>query len=403
LHDLSLRRIVTAGIRFGEFADPLSDPMKEKRVVLRTELCELLGIEYPIMLAGMGAVARSDLVAAVSNAGGLGVLGAVGLPLDVMRQEIRRVKELTDKPFAVDIVLPPMRLTGEMAKSIPKDLTTLLPAEHVAFVEELKARLGVKRVSASEGPALELDFTPDIFDRQVEIILEEGAPHFATGLGNPAPYVGEMHRRGMKIISLCGNVKNARRLADAGVDVVVAQGYEAGGHTGRVGTLALVPQVVDAVGDRVLVAAAGGIGDGRGLVAALALGACGVWMGTRFLATPEAGIPDVWKQKIVAMTEEDTKVTRSFTGKTARVINNAWVEAWEQGKLDPLPMPLQSILIQDVLRGAVVSDNADALFMASGQVGGMIRELKPAGQVLRDVVAEAEEVLSRLPKRVASR
>jgi nitronate monooxygenase len=372
-------------------------------VVLRTELCELLGIEYPIMLAGMGAVARSDLVAAVSNAGGLGVLGAVGLPLDVLRQEIRRVKELTDKPFAVDIVLPPMRLTGEIAKSIPKDLRTLLPREHVAFVEELKARLGVKQVSASEGPALELDFSPDIFDRQVEIILEEGAPHFATGLGNPAPYVEEMHRQGMKIVSLCGNVKNARRLADAGVDVVVAQGYEAGGHTGRIGTLALVPQVVDAVGDRVLVAAAGGVGDGRGLVAALALGACGVWMGTRFLATPEAGIPDVWKQKILAMTEEDTKVTRSFTGKTARVINNAWVEAWEQGKLDPLPMPLQSILIQDVLRGAVVSDNADALFMASGQVGGMIQGLKPAGEVLRDVVAEAEEVLSRLPKRVAIR
>src|SRR4030042_1226973 len=141
-------------------------------MVLRTELCELLGIEYPIMLAGMGAVARSDLVAAVSNAGGLGVLGAVGLPL------------------------------------------------------------GVKPVLASEGPALELDFTPEIFDRQVEIILEEGTPHFATGLGNPAPYVEEMHRRGMKIISLCGNVKNARRLADAGVHVGGAAGQEARGHTG---------------------------------------------------------------------------------------------------------------------------------------------------------------------------
>jgi NAD(P)H-dependent flavin oxidoreductase YrpB (nitropropane dioxygenase family) len=371
--------------------------------VLRTKLCDLLGIEHPVMLAGMGTVARSDLVAAVSNAGGLGVLGAVGMPLDFLRQEIRRVKELTDKPFAVDIVLPPMRLTGDLAKSIPKDLSTLLPAEHIAFVKELKSRFDLKEVPASEGPALELDFSPDIFDRQVEIILEEGAPHFATGLGNPAPYVEEMHRRGMKIISLCGNVKNARRLADAGVDVVVAQGYEAGGHTGRVGTLALVPQVVDAVADRVLVAAAGGIGDGRGLVAALALGACGVWMGTRFLATPEAGIPDTWKQKILAMTEEDTKVTRSFTGKTARAINNAWIEAWEQSSLEPLPMPLQSILVQDFLRGAVVSNTTDALFMASGQVGGMIHELKPAGQVLRDVIAEAEQVLERLPKRVASR
>jgi NAD(P)H-dependent flavin oxidoreductase YrpB (nitropropane dioxygenase family) len=372
--------------------------------VLRTKLCDLLGIKYPIMLAGMGAVARSDLVAAVSNAGGLGVLGAVGLPLEVLRQEIRRVKELTDRPFAVDIVLPPIRLTAEMAQSIPKDLRSLLPTEHVAFVEELKARLGVKEVPRGEGPSLELDFTPDIFDRQVEVILEEGAPHFATGLGNPAPYVEEMRRRGMKVISLCGNVKNARRLADAGVDVVVAQGYEAGGHTGRIGTLALVPQVVDAVGDRVLVAAAGGIADGRGVVAALALGACGVWMGTRFLATLEAGIPDAWKQKILAMTEEDTKVTRSFTGKTARAINNAWIEAWEQSRLEPLPMPLQSILVQDVLRGAVVSDNTDALFMASGQVGGMIREVKPAGEVLRDIVAEAEQVLlERLPSQVTTR
>jgi len=368
--------------------------------MLKTKLCDLLGVEHPIMLAGMGAVARSDLVAAVSNAGGLGVLGAVGLPLDMLRQEIRRIKELTDRPFAVDIVLPPMRLTGEMAQSIPKDLRSLLPAEHVAFVEELKARFGVSDVPASEGPALDLNFTPDIFDRQIEVILEEGAPHFATGLGNPAPYVEEMHRRGMKIISLCGNVRNARRLADAGVDVLVAQGHEAGGHTGRIGTLALVPQVVDAVGDRVLVAAAGGIGDGRGLVACLSLGACGVWMGTRFLATPEAGIPDSWKQKILAMTEEDTKVTRSFSGKTARCISNAWIEAWDQSKLEPLPMPLQSILIHDVLRGAVVNDNTDALFMASGQVGGMIRELKPAGEVLREVVAEAERVLERLYLRL---
>lgn len=370
--------------------------------MLRTKLCDLLGIEYPVMLAGMGAVARSDLVAAVSNAGGLGVLGAVGLPLDVLRREIRRTKELTDKPFAVDIVLPPVRLTGEAAESILKDLRSLLPAEHVAFVEELKARLGVE-ATPGEGFGIDLVFTPDIFDRQVEIILEEGVPHFATGLGNPAPYVEEMHRRDMKVISLCGNVRNARRLADAGVDMVVAQGHEAGGHTGRIGTLTLVPQVVDAVGDRVLVAAAGGIGDGRGLAAALALGACGVWMGTRFLATPEAGIPDAWKQKLLAMTEEDTRVTRSFTGKTARAINNAWIEAWEESNLEPLPMPLQSILVEGVLRRAGAGGNTDALFMASGQVGGMIRELKPAAEVLREVIAEAEQVLERLPSQVMSR
>jgi nitronate monooxygenase len=372
--------------------------------MLRTKLCNLLNIEYPVMLAGMGTVAGSDLVAAVSNAGGLGVLGAVGLPLDMLRQEIRRTKELTDKPFAVDIVLPPIRLTGEAAESIPKDLSSLLPAEHVAFVEQLKTRLAVAEApSEALGIELELDFSPEIFDRQVEIILEEGAPHFATGLGNPAPYLEEMHRRGMKVISLCGNVRNARRLADAGVDVVVAQGHEAGGHTGRIGTLTLVPQVVDAVSDRVLVAAAGGIGDGRGLAAALALGACGVWMGTRFLATPEARIPDAWKQKLLAMTEEDTRITRSFTGKTARAINNAWIEAWEQAKLEPLPMPLQSILVQGVLGPAGASGNTDALFMASGQVGGMIHELKPAAEVLQEVTAEAERVVERLPSQVMSR
>ena len=370
--------------------------------MLRTKLCDVLGIEYPVMLAGMGSVAGSGLVAAVSNAGGLGVLGAVGLPLDALRREIRRTKELTDKPFAVDIVLPAIRLTGEAAESIPKDLGSLIPSEHTAFVEQLKARLGMTG-AAGEGDGIELVFSPDIFDRQVEVILEERVPHFATGLGNPAPYVEEMHRRGMKIISLCGNVRNARRLADAGVDVVVAQGHEAGGHTGRIGTLTLVPQVVDAVGDRVLVAAAGGIGDGRGLAAALALGACGAWMGTRFLATPEAGIPDAWKQKILAMTEEDTRVTRSFTGKTARAINNPWIEAWEQAELEPLPMPLQSILIQGVMGRAGARGNTDALFMPSGQVGGMIREVKPAAEVLREVVAEAEEVVERLPSRVMSR
>lgn len=382
--------------------------------MLRTKLCDLLGIEYPIILAGMGGVSRADLVAAISNAGGLGVIGAAAMGPDELRAEIRRVKELTDKPFGVDILLP-----AGVPESVPA--TSAQPKEEgqprpsladrfgpqFEFVNKLRRQAGLpaREDVPRQGRPL---ITGDYIRGQVAAILAEGAPVFATGLGNPAPFMPELRAAGMKVISLCGNVKAARRLADAGVDVVVAQGHEAGGHTGRIGTMALVPQVVDAVGDQCLVVAAGGIGDGRALVAALALGAVGVWVGTRFIATPESFAHQTYKQRLLEMTEEDTRVTRAYTGKTCRVAANQWTAAWESPEAPPtLPMPFQGLVNGPDVTIARPDDptgNPDVAFMPAGQVGGLLREIKPAGQVLQDIVAEAERVLEeRLPVEVRVR
>ena len=198
---------------------------------LKTPICDLLGIEKPIVQAGMGFVARSELAAAVSNAGGLGVIGAAFLGLDQLREEIRKTRDMTDKPFGVDILF---------------------------------ATYG----RPSPDPRVE-EFTDEV-RKQIDLVFEEGVPILASGLGNPAPIVPQAHELGIKIIALVGNTKNAKRVAAGGVDVIVAQGYDGGGHTGRVGTLTVLPAIVDCVEQPVL--AAGGIADGRGVVAALAMG-----------------------------------------------------------------------------------------------------------------------------------
>lgn len=383
--------------------------------MFRAKLCDLLGIEVPVILAGMGGVARADLVAAISNAGGLGVIGAAAMEPDELRAEIRRVKEMTDKPFGVDILLPagvPETRTeggsaGSEAPRAPRPSLAERFGPQVAFVNQLRAQAGLppRDELPRQGRSL---ITGDFIRRQIDAILAEEAPVFATGLGNPAPYMAELRAAGMKVISLCGNVRAARRLAAAGVDVVVAQGHEAGGHTGRIGTIALVPQVVDAVGDQCLVVAAGGIGDGRAIVAALALGAAGVWIGTRFIATPEAYAHPAYKQRLVEMTEEDTRVTRAYSGKTARVVANQWAAAWESPEAPPtLPMPYQSLVIgHDVLVAPPdhPTGNPDVAMMPAGQIGGLLQDIKPAAEVLREMVAEAERVLDeRLPAAVVAR
>jgi len=216
------------------------------RAALHTPLCDLLGIRYPICQAGMGWVARSSLAAAVSTAGGLGVIAAAHGTPEHLRDEIRRVRDLTDKPFGVDVLFATIRAAGDEVEQ---------------FTDQVKG--------------------------WVDVTLEERAPVLVAGLGNPGPVTAQDHKLGMKVMALCGNVKQARDHARNGVDVVIAQGHEAGGHTGRIGGMVLIPAVVDAVSPTPVVAA-GGIADGRGVAAALALGAVGVWMGTRFIATHEA-------------------------------------------------------------------------------------------------------------------
>ncbi len=377
---------------------------------LRTKLCDIVGIEYPVALAGMGGVAGHRLVAAVSEGGGLGILGAAIMRPDELREEIRKVRELTDRPFGVDILLPAMAPTpqapgggGPAGGEIPDNWRDMLPAPQREFVASLRRQFDLPEAlpqfptpRGRRGGAI---FGPGFTRSQVDTILEEKVPVFASGLGNPAPFVEEFHAAGIKVIALVGNVKNARRVAEGGTDVVVAQGAEAGGHTGRVGTMALVPQVVDAVAPRPVLAA-GGIGDGRGLAAALCLGAVGVWVGTAFLVSKEADWDDDLKQRILNASEEDTRVTRIYSGKPMRNIKNPLIEAWEEGGVPTLPFPFQSAVIRDVTFAAEKAGRKELGMNPAGQISGMFHEQRPAKEILEEMVEQAAEIIQRLPADV---
>lgn len=316
--------------------------------MLRTAICDRLGIQYPVVLAGMGGVSMHRLVAAVSNAGGLGVIGAATLDARGLRYEIEQTRKLTDKPFAVDLLAP----------------------------------------------------IPDMIRPQMQVVFEEQVKIFVAGLAVPREFIEEMHARGMIVIVMTGKVQHAVKSEQAGADMVAAQGTEAGGHTGEIGGLALIPQVVDAV--KIPVLAAGGIADGRGLVAALALGAQGAIIGTRFIATPEAQATRSYREAIVHSREADTVRTRCYTGKPARTIRNPYNQAWER-KLDeiqPFPMQVGISVQQGVMDYAGVGGgdgDAERDFMPAGQGMGMINEIKPAAEVMADVIREAEAVLARPP------
>lgn len=388
---------------------------------LRTKLCDMLDIEYPIILAGMGGVCGPTIVAAVSNAGGLGVLGAAGLNPDQLRDWIEKTRSLTTRPFGVDLLLPKLDLPPISGKFSISELKAFLPAEELAFVDRLKKEIGIPDV---EVPPLEVDSDFVLgAKKQIDVILEEQVPVFASGLGSPESIIPRAHARGMKVVGLVGNVRNARRVANSGADIIVAQGHEAGGHTGRIGTLALVPQVVDAV-HPLPVVAAGGVGDGRGLVASLAMGACGVWVGTAFLLAHEACIDsprdwvtnlgvdpydleqweiDHWKDRIIAATEEDTHVTRIYTGKTGRFISNKFIEAWERAGGKTLPMPLQTLLICEAELGLRKGRMTDYISEFSGQIAGMLKERKSAKQIVDEMVEGAISILKeRLPAEVVA-
>jgi len=312
--------------------------------MLRTPICDRLGIKHPIVLAGMGGVSLHKLAAAVSNAGGLGVIGGATLDADRLREEIQQTRELTDKPFAVDLLAP----------------------------------------------------IPDMIRPQMQVVFDENIRIFVAGLAVPQEFIAEMHERGMIVIVMIGKVRHAIKSEQAGADIVAAQGTEAGGHTGEIGGFALVPQVVDAV--KIPVLAAGGIADGRGLVAALALGAQGVVIGTRFIATTEAQAAPAYQKAILQSGEADTIRTRCYTGKPARTIRNPYAESWEGRGTEIKPFPYQAAYSfqQGVMDYMGIAGDADPerSFMPAGQGMGLIRGIKPAGEVLSDIVREAETVLA---------
>jgi nitronate monooxygenase len=371
------------------------------KAVLRTKLCDMLDIEYPIMSAGMGpntlteqVGAPVDLVVAVSEAGGLGVLGASGYSLAELRDAIHEIRDKTSKPFGVDILLPKNVADLGAAEGVDEvplsQILATMPQPYQDYVAKLKADLDLPDVDAM----VKTDTTTMRPKEAVDICIDEKIPLFCAGLGNPDFMVEEAHANGIKVLAITGNSKNAKRMAAGGIDLLVAQGAEAGGHTGRVGTMALIPACIDAAYP-VPVVAAGGIADGRGVAGALAMGCIGVWVGTRFLATDEGGAQDVIKQNIVDATDESTCVSTMFTGKTLRSIRSKFHESWDESGLTALPFPMQ-IIVSSALFGSFCEANkADYIGGFAGQAAGIIHEIKPAGEVLQDMVDGAVEILTK--------
>ena len=359
--------------------------------LLHTPLCDRLGIDVPIISAGMGPIAGPDLVAAVSNAGGLGVLGCTSMTPDEVRSVIRRTRELTDKPFGVDLILPARIDQGGATMT---DVARLIPDEHRAVATRIAADLGVEPAPSSSGGAGDRNALGTDAEAQVQVILEEGVPVFVGALGSPGFVADRFHEAGATVISIVGNTKQAVAVVKDGADVVIAQGTEGGGHTGHVGTMALLPQVLDAVD--VPVVAAGGIGDGRGVAAALLMGCQAVWVGTRFLATDEAGIAGWQKAGIVAAADQSPVISRAYTGKRFRMLPNDWTRAWDEADLDPLPMPLQPVLASQILgRNATDRGGSEGVSMnGAGNIAGLIDDVVPAAEVVATLAADAAELLA---------
>ena len=321
--------------------------------LFQTPICRRLAIQYPIFQAGMGYVAHAELAAAVSNAGGLGCIGSGSMGSRELREQIRRCRALTDRPFGVDILFA-----------------------------EVKADPANREVTR---------YTNNV-QRCVDVTFEEKVPVIVSGLGNPAGIIEQARREGVVVMSLCGNVRQARQLAAAGIDVIIAQGHEAGGHTGRIGAMTLVPMVADAVAVPVL--AAGGIADGRGLLAALMLGAQGVWMGTRFIASVEAYAHFNYKNRILEIDEEGTTVTRCHSGKPCRLIRNKFTDSWIGREAEILPFPLQTAKVGfKAAEIARYEGKIDEGGLACGQTAGMIDSIETCAEIVRAVMEEASRVL----------
>ncbi len=373
---------------------------------LHTPLCDLLGIEYPIVLAGMAAGGQSQataptpvkLVAAVSNAGGLGVMGDNFRDLDELDAGIREVRSLVgDRPFGVDFLLPATRaeVTSTSKHEVYADIRLEYPG-HVAVVEEMIAEHGLEPAELSTSEPM----STDLLNRKIDVLLDNRVPVFAAALGDPAFMTGRAHAQGMKVIGMAGAVRHAERQRAANVDIITAQGTEAGGHTGNIATMVLVPQIVDAVAP-MPVLAAGGIGTGRHVAAALALGAQGAWVGTAFLASEETNIPAEHQQQILGGRSDQFTLSKFHSGKQQRSYHNPVKEAWAQSGLEPLEMPLQGILQEPFARAARLSGRYDLVGNPSGQISGMLDECRPARDILMDMVDEAKATIERLQALVS--
>ena len=356
---------------------------------LHTRLCGLVGIRYPIVQAPMaGGWTTPQLVSEVSRAGGLGMLAGARVTPERLREDIRAVRARTERPFGVNFLLGSPESGNRDVVSVQR------------FLDRFRGELDL--------PSGETEFSlpPSPLAEQLEVLFEERVPVLGTALGDPSDLTERAHAEGVLTISMVTTVEEAILVTEGGVDVVVAQGAEAGGHRSTfelgpdggevplIGTLALVPQVVDAV--NVPVVAAGGIADGRGLLAALALGASGAQLGTRFLLAQESGAHAVYRERLLDATEVNTIVTRAFTGRPARSLRNRFVEEYLSAGPEPLAWPLQSLAADDIYRASQAADNGDYSPLFAGQGLRMLKDGQGAAEIVEEIADEATSTLSRM-------
>lgn len=368
---------------------------------MQTDLAQRLGIEFPIF----AFTHCRDVVVAVSKAGGLGVLGAVGFTPEQLETELNWIDEhIGDRPYGVDIVIPGKYegMGATDADKLQEELQALIPDEHRRFVQKLLAEHGVPDIPEDERMAELIGFGTAIAGPQADIALShEKVALLANALGTPPPdVIDKVHASGKLVAALCGSAAQAARHKAAGVDVVIAQGTEGGGHTGEIGSMVLWPEVLDVLGDTPMLAA-GGIGSGRQMAAALSMGAQGVWTGSLWLTVEEADVPPAQMESLFEATSKDTLRSRSWTGKPCRMLRNEWTEAWEaEENPKPLGMPMQFMVTSNaVQRGHKYPEQAkDVQFNPVGQIVGRMNKIRPAKDVIYEMVEECIESNDRLAR-----
>lgn len=356
--------------------------------VLYTPLCDLLGVRYPVIQAPMaGGWTTPELVSEVCKAGGFGVLAGARVTPEKLQEDIREVKKLTDKPFGVNFLLAPPEAGNQDVASVQR------------FLDQFREQLGLPPGET------DLSMSPSQLSEAIEVVFEERVSVLSTAMGDPGELVERAHAEDMLVMSMVTTVEEALLATERRVDAIVTQGAEAGGHRSTfslepneeaplVGTMALVPQVADAVD--VPVVAAGGIADGRGLLAALALGASGVQMGTRFLSARESGAHRAYRQRLLLATETETVVTRIFTGRPARALLNRFAEQYLGNGPEPLAWPLQALVARDIYGASQATDNDEYSPLLAGQGLRMLKREQGAGGIVEEVLTEAIAGLSRL-------
>ena len=369
---------------------------------MKTDICKKLGIEYPIF----AFTHCRDVVVAVSKAGGIGVLGAVGYSPEQLKEELDWIDEhIGEYPYGVDTVIP-QKYEGMDEKNpeqLLESLQKMIPDGHRKFVEDLLSANGVPEAPETNGPKGGLlGWTEATAEPQIEEALKhQNVKLIANALGTPpADMIKKIQDKGVLIGALCGKIKQAVAHKEAGLDFIIAQGGEGGGHTGEIGSIVLWPQIVDAV-DGLPVLAAGGIGNGRQMAAAMSTGVQGVWCGSLWLAVEEAAAQPAEKDSYLNATSEDTIRSKAWTGKPARMLKNKWTEAWENPENpDPLPMPLQGMITFDAMRRtsmyASSGNTQEVSYNAAGQVIGQVKQVESVKDVIYRMINEYLDSVERL-------